>query len=78
MCAARFRGWKPARPLAVVFIYVCVSLILLPIWTIWGDRIVSQVPDIAREVPRHVARFATQVRASEAWHEQFTFEQETR
>ena len=78
MCAVRFRGWKPARPLAVVFIYVCVSLILLPIWTVWGDRIVSQVPDIAREVPRHVARFATQVRASEAWHEQFTFEQETR
>ena len=38
----------------------------------------STVPDVAREVPVHVSRFASQVRASEAWHEQFAFELETR
>ena len=77
-CAHRYGGWKPTRPITVALVYGCVSLLLLPIWSVWGGKIVSQVPDIAREVPLHVARFASQVRASEAWHEQFTFEQETR
>lgn len=76
--ARQFDGRKPHRAVAVAGVYALVSIILLPIWTIWGGKIVSQVPDVAREVPRHVARFASQVRASEAWHEQFTFEQETR
>jgi len=76
--AARFDGWKPSRILAVLLVYAAVGLVLAPIWAIWGGKITSTVPDVAREVPRHVARFASQVRASERWHERFTFERETR
>ncbi len=71
-------GWRPSRLLAVLLIYAGVATIVTPIWAVWGGRIVSQVPDLAREVPRHVTRFVSQVRASERWHEQFTFERETR
>lgn len=71
-------GWKPSRILAITMIYAFVALLLVPIWSIWGDKIVSQVPDVARAVPEHIARFASQVRASERWDEQFSFEQETR
>lgn len=75
---ARFGGWRPSRLLAVGIVYASVALLLAPIWAIWGGKIVSTVPDVAREVPVHVSRFASQVRASEAWHEQFAFELETR
>lgn len=75
---SRFRGWRPSRVLTITIIYAGVALVLLPIWAIWGGKVVSQVPDVAREVPRHVSRFVTQVRASERWDEQFAFEQETR
>jgi predicted PurR-regulated permease PerM len=75
---AKLGGWRPSRILAVLIVYAGVAAIAAPIWAIWGDKIVSQVPDIAREVPRHVSRFVSQVRASERWHEQFTFERETR
>jgi predicted PurR-regulated permease PerM len=51
---------------------------MAPIWAVWGQKIVSQVPDVARDVPRHVARFASQIRASEQWHRHFTFERQTR
>lgn len=74
----RFGGWKPSRILSVLIVYAAVACIVVPVWTIWGGKIVSTVPDVAREVPRHVARFASQVRATEQWHEQFTFERETR
>ncbi len=73
-----FGGWRPSRLLAVGIVYAAVALIVAPIWAIWGGKIVSTVPDLAREVPHHVARFGSQVRASEKWHEQFTFELETR
>jgi predicted PurR-regulated permease PerM len=75
---AYFGGWRPSRVVAVLMIYGGVAMIGVPVWTIWGGKIVSQVPDVAREVPRHVARFVSQVRAGERWHEQFTFEQQTR
>jgi predicted PurR-regulated permease PerM len=75
---ARTGGWRPSLTLTVLIIYLGVALIVAPIWAIWGGKIVSQVPDVAREVPRHVARFVAQVRASEQWHEQFAFERETR
>jgi predicted PurR-regulated permease PerM len=75
---AYFGGWRPSRILAVLLIYGGVAVIVVPVWTIWGGKIVSQVPDIAREVPRHVSRFVSQVRAGERWHEQFIFEQKTR
>jgi predicted PurR-regulated permease PerM len=71
-------GWRPSRILAVLLIYAAIALIVTPVWLIWGGKIVSQVPDIAREVPRQVSRFISQVRASERWHEQFTLEAETR
>lgn len=71
-------GWRPSRILAVLIIYAGIGAILAPIWATWGGKIVSQVPDVAREVPKHVSRFASQVRAGERWHEQFTFEHETR
>lgn len=71
-------GWRPSRILAVLIIYTGVALIVVPVWSVWGGKIVSQVPDVAREVPRHVSRFVSQVRAGERWHEQFTFERETR
>jgi predicted PurR-regulated permease PerM len=71
-------GFRPSRILAVLIIYAAVAAIVAPIWAVWGGKIVSQVPDIAREVPRHVTRFVSQVRASEQWHEQFTFERQTR
>ena len=76
--AAKLGGWRPSRILAVLIIYASVAVVVMPIWAIWGGKIVSQVPDVAREVPRHVSRFVSQVRASERWHEQFTFERETR
>lgn len=75
---AWFGGWRPSRLLAVGIVYASVALLLAPIWAIWGGKIVSTVPDVARDVPVHVSRFASQVRASEAWHEQFAFELETR
>jgi len=73
-----FGGWRPSRLLAVGIVYAAVALIVAPIWAIWGGKIVSTVPDVAREVPNHVARFMSQVRATETWHEQFTLELETR
>jgi len=71
-------GWRPSRILAVLIIYVAVAAFVAPIWAIWGGTVISQVPDVAREVPRHVSRFVSQVRASERWHEQFAFERKTR
>jgi predicted PurR-regulated permease PerM len=78
LAPARFGGWRPSRLLAVVIIYAAVGLVIAPVWTIWGDTIVSKVPDVAREVPGHVARFASQIRATERWHEQFSLAQQTR
>ena len=62
----------------MLIVYAAVGLVLAPVWAIWGGKIASQVPDVAREVPRQVSRFASQVRASERWHERFTFERQTR
>lgn len=75
---AWFGGWRPSRILSVLLIYAAVGLIVTPIWSIWGSKITGTVPDVARDVPRHVARFASQVRASERWHERFAVERETR
>jgi len=77
-CMRVFGGWRPSRVLAVLIIYAAVAAIVAPIWMVWGHKIVSQVPDVAREVPRRVTRFGSQVRASERWHEQFRFERQTR
>jgi predicted PurR-regulated permease PerM len=74
----RLGGWRPSRILAVLLIYAGVAIIVAPIWATWGAKITSQVPDVARDVPRHVARFVSQIRATERWHEQFAFERETR
>ncbi|HUR34505.1 MAG TPA: AI-2E family transporter [Vicinamibacterales bacterium] len=71
-------GWRPSRILAVLLVYACVAIIVTPVWAIWGHKITSQVPDVAREVPRQVARFVSQIRASEQWHRQFAFERQTR
>lgn len=71
-------GRRPSRIGAVLIIYGLVALIVAPIWAIWGHKIVSQVPDVAREVPRHVARFVSQIRESEQWHRQFAVERHTR
>jgi predicted PurR-regulated permease PerM len=76
--AAHFDGWRPSRILSVLLLYGITALIVVPIWAIWGGKIVSTVPNLAREVPRHVSRFASQVRASERWHERFAFERQTR
>lgn len=73
-----FGGWRPSRILSVLLIYAAVGIILTPIWSVWGGKITATVPDVARDVPRHVARFASQVRASERWHERFAVERETR
>lgn len=75
--ARMFKGWRPSRILAVVFIYLMVGGVIAPVRAIWGQKIVSQVPNVAREVPRHVARFAGQLRASERWHERFKLESDT-
>jgi predicted PurR-regulated permease PerM len=75
---ARVGIGRPSRIAAVLIVYGAVAVIVAPVWSIWGDKIVSQVPDVAADVPRHVARFVSQVRAGERWHEQFTFEQKTR
>jgi predicted PurR-regulated permease PerM len=75
--ALRF-GRRPSRILVVLIIYGLVAMVVTPIWAIWGNKIVSQVPDVAREVPRHVARFVSQIRESEQWHRQFAFERDTR
>ena len=75
---AWFGGWRPSRILSVLLIYAAVGLVVTPIWSIWGSKITGTVPDVARDVPRHVARFASQVRASERWHERFAVERETR
>ncbi len=73
-----FGGRRPSRTVAVTLVYLAVFSVLLPIWGAWGPRIVSQVPNVARTVPRHVTRFVRQVRASERWHERFRFEAPTR
>ncbi len=77
-CARLFDGWRPSRTAAAMTLYVAAALILAPIWIAWGGKISSQMPDVAREVPRHISRFAGQLRATERWHEQFGFERETR
>ncbi len=71
-------GRKPSRALAVTVLYAAMVGIVLPLWLAWGPKVVSQVPDVARAVPRHVARFVGQVRASERWHEGLTVEKPTR
>jgi len=71
-------GWRPSRILSVLIIYALAGLLVAPIWSVWGHKIVSQVPDVARDVPRHVARFVSQIRESEEWHRRFAFESETR
>jgi len=71
-------GWRPSRILSVLIIYAVIGLVIAPIWSIWGQKIVSQVPDVARDVPRHVARFVSQIRESEQWHRRFAFESQTR
>jgi len=71
-------GRRPSRVVAVALVYASMFCIVLPIWLAWGPRIVSQVPDVARDVPRHVTRFVRQVRASERWHERFAFTAPTR
>ena len=71
-------GWRPSRILSVLIIYAMIGLVMAPIWSIWGQKIVSQVPDVARDVPRHVARFVSQIRESEQWHRRFAFESQTR
>ena len=72
--ARQLGGWRPSRILAVLIVYASVAIIVAPIWAIWGQKVVSQVPDVAREVPRQVSRFVSQVRASERWYERFAFE----
>jgi predicted PurR-regulated permease PerM len=74
----RWIGWHPSRILSVLLVYALVALILAPVSAIWGEKITETVPDVAREVPHHVSRFASQIRASEQWHQQFAFERETR
>ena len=76
--ARQLGGWRPSRILAVLIVYASVAIIVAPMWAIWGQKVVSQVPDVAREVPRQVSRFVSQVRASERWHERFAFERQTR
>jgi predicted PurR-regulated permease PerM len=71
-------GRRPSRILSVLLVYVFVAAIVVPVWAIWGAKITATVPDVARDVPRHVSRFASQIRASEQWHQQFSFERETR
>lgn len=71
-------GRRPSRILAVLMVYGVVALIVAPIWALWGHKITETVPGVAREVPRHVSRFVTQIRASEQWHQHFAFERETR
>ena len=71
-------GRRPSRILSVLLIYAFVIVMLLPVWSIWGNRIVSQVPDVARDVPRHVSRFVSQIRATEQWHRDFNLERTTR
>lgn len=70
---AWFGGWRPSRILAVLIVYAGVALVVAPIWSIWGAKITGTVPDVARDVPRHVSRFASQVKASERWHERFAW-----
>ncbi len=71
-------GWKPSRLFATAVLYVAIAAVVLPIWSIWGQKMASTVPDVARDVPRHVGRFVQQVRESERWYEGFAVEQETR
>lgn len=70
--------WRLSRLSAAALIYLFVAAIVIPIWLIWGGKISSQVPDVAREVPRQVGRFVTRLRASERWHERFTVSDRTR
>lgn len=74
----RCGGWRPSKILSVLIIYAVVGACVTPIWSIWGGKIGAQLPDVARDVPMHVSRFVSQVRASERWHEQFTLARETR
>ena len=39
-------GWRPSRILSVLIIYGLAGLLVAPIWSIWGQKIVSQV-DVA-------------------------------
>lgn len=74
----RVRGRRLSRLAAASLVYLFVAAILVPVWVVWGDKIASQVPDVAREVPRQVARFGQRLRASERWHERFTVDARTR
>ncbi len=75
----RFPGpSRPSRLAAAGIIYLFVAAIVVPIWLAWGAKIGSQVPDVAREVPRQVGRFVQRLRASEQWHERFTVDAHTR
>lgn len=71
-------AWRPNRFLATGIVYLIVATIVVPIWLVWGDKIRSQVPDVAREIPRHVGRFVQRLRATEGWHERFTEDARTR
>lgn len=70
--------WRPSRFAAAGLIYLGVAALVIPIGLVWGGKITSQVPDVAREVPGQVGRFVQRLRASERWHERFTMEARTR
>lgn len=71
-------GWRPSHLLATAMLYVGITVLAAPVWSRWGQKIESQVPNVAGEIPRHVGRFVQQVRDSERWHERFRVEPRTR
>jgi predicted PurR-regulated permease PerM len=61
------RGRPVSRALAVLAIYGAMTIVVLPFWTIAGDRIRASADRVTGMVPQHTARFIEQLRASERW-----------
>jgi predicted PurR-regulated permease PerM len=76
--ACAVTGSKPSLLIGAAIAYIVIATVVVPIWLTWGRTLATQVPDVALEVPKDVARFVEQVRAGERWHERFSVQRETR
>jgi predicted PurR-regulated permease PerM len=52
---------------AVLALYGVISMVVLPIWALAGNRLQSAAERVISVVPDHTAQFLVQVRASERW-----------
>ena len=69
MTASRRKGRPVSRSLSVLALYGAAAVVILPVWTMAGDRIETASGRITDMIPEQTTRFIEQLRASERWTE---------